>query len=311
MRYVGKKLLQLVGVLFAVSVLTFLLLNLLPGGPETAILGPSATEEARAQLREELGLDRPVPVRYADWVTDALTGDLGKSYVTKQPVSEAIRERLPTSIQLMLLAQIFALGAAIPLGILAARRAGGWFDRTSTTTAFGLLSIPNFVLGIMLIYVFAVQLDVFPAIYRSDDKWRSLVLPAVTLAVAEAAVYLRLLRTDMVATLQEDYIMMAKSKGIPDRRILLHHAFRPSTFTLVTVAGLNIGRLVGGALVVEVLFAIPGVGRLVVESIGKRDYLMVQGSVLVIASAYVIVNFLVDLLYGVLDPRIRHARALT
>lgn len=314
-RFLAKRVLQLVPVLFAVSALSFLLLNLLPGDPTIAILGPSATEENRTALREELGLNDPLPTRYANWVADSVTGDLGKSYVSNQPTLEALRQRLPVTLELLLLSQILALGIAGPLAILAALRPNGWLDRVSTGGAFGLLAVPNFMLGVVLIYVFAVQLGWFPATgytrFADDpaENLRSLVLPAVTLGVAELAVYLRLLRTDLIATLQEDYIAMAKAKGLPTARILLRHALRPSTFSLVTVAGLNLGRLIGGAFVVEYLFALPGIGSLTVESIFKRDYVVVQGTVLLVAVAYVLANFFVDLLYGILDPRVRHARA--
>ncbi len=310
MRYVAKKVLYLIPVLFVVSLLTFLLMNLLPEGPETAILGPAATEENKAELREELDLDDPLPVRYWRWATDAVRGDLGDSFVTKQPVATSIRDTLPNSLYLLIYAQVLALGIGIPLGILAAQRAGGMQDRLTTATAFLFLAIPSFVLALLLKYAVAVRLGWFPAIFLDDDKLRSLFLPALSLAAAEAAVYLRLLRSDMVATLQEDYITMAKAKGLSKSRILLRHAFRPSTFTLVTVAGLNMGRLIGGAFVIEFIFAINGVGRLAVTAVGKRDYLVVQGVVLVVAVMYVLFNLFVDLLYGFLDPRIRHARAV-
>ena len=310
MRYVAKKVLYLIPVLFVVSLLTFLLMNLLPEGPETAILGPAATEENKAELREELDLDDPLPVRYWRWATDAVRGDLGDSFVTKQPVATSIRDTLPNSLYLLIYAQVLALGIGIPLGILAAQRAGGMQDRLTTATAFLFLAIPSFVLALLLKYAFAVRPGWFPAIFLDDDKLGSLFLPALSLAAAEAAVYLRLLRSDMVATLQEDYITMAKAKGLSKSRILLRHAFRPSTFTLVTVAGLNMGRLIGGAFVIEFIFAINGVGRLAVTAVGKRDYLVVQGVVLVVAVMYVLFNLFVDLLYGFLDPRIRHARAV-
>lgn len=314
-RFLLKKLVQLVPVLFAVSALSFLLLNLLPGDPTVAILGPTATQESRTRLRHELDLDKPLPARYATWLGHSVTGDLGKSYVSNQPTTEALKQRLPVSLELLLLSQLLALAVAIPLAILAALRPNRLLDRVSTGSAFGLLAIPNFMLGVLLIYLFAVRLHLFPATgytrftENPAENLRSLVLPAVTLGAAELAVYLRLLRTDLIATLQEDFITMAKAKGLPTWRILLRHALRPSTFSLVTVAGLNLGRLIGGAFVVEYLFALPGIGALTVESIFKRDYIVVQGTVLLVAVAYVLANFCVDLFYGFLDPRVRHARA--
>lgn len=302
-------------VLFAVSAMSFLLLNLLPGDPTIAILGPSATEENVAKLRHELDLDKPLPVRYVTWLGHSVTGDLGKSYVSDQPTAEAIKQRLPVTLELLLLSQLLALLVAVPLAIFAATKPNGLLDRLSTSTAFGFLAVPNFMLGVLLIYVFAVRLRWFPATGYSRfsespiENLRSMALPAFTLGVAELAVYLRLLRTDLIATLQEDFITMAQAKGLPRWQILLRHALRPSTFSLVTVAGLNLGRLIGGAFVVEYLFALPGIGSLAVESIFKRDYIVVQGTVLLVAVAYVLANFFVDLLYGFLDPRVRHARA--
>jgi peptide/nickel transport system permease protein len=318
-RYIRRKLVQLVVVLAVVSAATYLLLNLLPGDPTLAILGPSATKEAQEALRAELNLDDPLPVRYGKWVGGAVTGDLGQSYITRQPVAEAIGERLPLTIELMLMAELIALAVAVPLGIIAGARPNGWVDRTASAVTFGLLSIPNFMLGVLLIYLFAVRWKPFNA--TGIDVWfsigrgqvatpRSIFLPALTLAVGQMAVAMRLLRTDIIATLQQDYIQMARAMGLPNRRILLRHALRPSTFSLITVIGLNMGALIGGSFIVENLFALPGLGRLIVTSIYKRDYLLVQGGVLVVAVGYVVINFAVDLLYAVLDPRVRDARAL-
>lgn len=319
MRYIRRRLVQLVVVLVVVSAATYLLLNLLPGDPTLAILGPSATKEAQAALRADLNLDDPLPVRYGKWVGGALTGDLGQSYITRQSVAQAIGERLPLTIELMLMAEVLALLVAVPLGIIAGARPNGWVDRVGSAVTFGLLSVPNFMLGVVLIYLLAVRWHIFGA--TGIDEWfsigrgqvatpRSLFLPALTLAVGQMAVAMRLLRSDIIATLQQDYIQMARAMGLPNRRILLRHALRPSTFSLITVIGLNMGALIGGSFIVENLFALPGLGRLIVTSIYKRDYLIVQGGVLVVAVGYVVINFLVDILYAVLDPRVRDARAL-
>lgn len=317
MRYFSRKLVQLVLILLAVTFLSFLMLNLLPGDTATVICGFGCTEEGIEQVREDLGLNDPVPVRYAEWLSSAITGDLGESALTKQPVSEAIQQRMPVTLELLIYSQVIALGIAIPAGIIASQRPNGIFDKVSSAIAFLLFAIPNYVLALVLVYMFAVTWQIFPAtnsVPLTEDpveNLRSLFLPAFTLAAAEMAVYLRLLRTDMIATLQEDYITMAKAKGMPNRHILLRHAFRPSTFSLVTVAGLNMGRLIGGALVIEVIFALNGLGRYLVDGIFRRDYIAVQGAVVVIAVGYVLINFAVDILYAVLDPRVRHARALT
>jgi peptide/nickel transport system permease protein len=316
MRFVRKKVVQLLLVLLAVTFLSFFFLNLLPGDTAQVLCGVGGGQECVDQKTEELGLDKPLPVRYVQWLGDALTGDLGTSARNQQPVWEAIQQRLPVTIELLIYSQFIALVVSIPLAVIAAQRAGGIFDRVSTSVAFALLSVPNFILAIVLILIFAVSLQWFPATGYVDfmddpaQNLKDLFLPALTLAVAEMAVYLRLLRTDLIATLQEDYIMMAKAKGLPSRRILLRHAFRPSTFSLVTVAGLNMGRLIGGTFIVEVIFALNGIGNYVVVGILGRDYIPVQGGVVVIAVGYVLINFAVDMFYAVLDPRIRHARAL-
>jgi peptide/nickel transport system permease protein len=320
MRYFWRKLAQLVMILFAVTFLTFWMLNLLPGDPAVIVCGVSCDEEGIAQVREELGLNEPIPVRYVEWLGNAVTGDLGESALTKQPVWEALRQRMPVTLELLIYSQIIALGIAIPCGIIAAQRPDGFFDKASSGLAFLFFAIPNFVLALVLVLIFAVNLNWFPATGYEEltadlpasifGNLRDLFLPAVTLAAAETAVYLRLLRTDMIATLQEDYITMAKAKGMPNHRILLRHAFRPSTFSLVTVAGLNMGRLIGGTLIIEVIFALNGLGKYLVDAIFRRDYIAVQGAVVVIAVGYVLINFLVDMLYAILDPRVRHARAL-
>ncbi len=316
MRFVRKKVTQLLLVLLAVTFLSFLMINLLPGDPAQVICGISCDQAGLDQTREDLGLNDPIPVRYVNWLKDALTGDMGSSAINKQPVSEAIKERLPVTLELLIYSQFIALVVAIPLALIAAQRSGGIFDRVSTTVAFGLLAIPSFVVAIVLILIFAVNLGWFPAVgfvpftENPAENIRYLFLPALSLAVAELAVYMRLLRTDLISTLQEDYITMAKAKGISSRRVLMRHAFRPSTFSLITVAGLNFGRLIGGAFIIEVIFALNGIGRYIVTSILSRDYIPVQGGVVVVAVAYVLINFCIDMLYAVIDPRIRHARAI-
>jgi peptide/nickel transport system permease protein len=319
LRYVGTKVLQLVAVLLLVTFLTFLLLNLLPGGPETAALGVGAEQEQIDEFRAEQHLDDPLMVRYGRWLGNALQGDLGESPITNTSVSDLLTHRLTPTLQLMLYATIVALGVAVPLGILSAYKADSWFDKALNTVAFGMLSVPNFILAVLLIFLFAGQglLDWLPSstyVEFKDDPYehfRHMVLPTVALAAGQIAVYMRLLRTDMIATLQEDYIGVARAKGMPTRRILLKHALRPSSFSLLTVAAINIGQLIGGTIVIEQIFTISGLGSLIVRSIFTRDYLVVQGAIVIVAVGFVLVNFLVDVLYAVLDPRIRHARALS
>jgi peptide/nickel transport system permease protein len=313
MRFLLERILRTLIVLFSVTILTFGLTSLLPGDPAIAMLGLNATEESVAQVRTEMGLDKPLPERYQSWLGNTARGDLGRSYLTQRVVTDQLKEALPVSLLLMLYAQVIALVVAVPLAIISAYREGGVVDRIVTLFTFGAISIPNFVVGVLLVFIFAVSLGWFdptgyiPFSESPTGNMRSLLLPALTLALAEIAVYTRVLRTDMITTLKEDYILMARAKGLPTRRILLAHALKPSSFTLLTVFGLSLAGLISGAVLVETIFNLPGLGRLTVSAIGARDYLLVQGCVLVIAIGFVLANFVADLAYGLLDPRVRRS----
>jgi peptide/nickel transport system permease protein len=313
--FVVRRLLYLVPVLVAVSLLTFLIASLLPGDLAYVILGDQATPEKVAALRHDMGLDQPIWWRYLSWLGHVLQGDFGRSFRTGQTVLQAVAERLPVSLELMLLAQLGALAIGIPLAIACAVRSGSAFDRFMTGSAFSMLSVPAFLSAILLIYLFAVELRWLPATgyvpFNEDPvgNLRSFLLPALTLALGEWPVLMRVLRSDMIATLQEDYIAMARAKGLKPSRILLVHALKPSSLTLVTVTGINIGRLIGGTVIVESIFALPGIGRLLLGAIFTRDLIILQGVVLFVAIGYVLMNFIVDMLYAVLDPRIRHGHA--
>jgi peptide/nickel transport system permease protein len=314
MRFVAKKVAALVVVLFVVSTMSFLLVRALPGNVAVNLLGPTATAEAIKQKEHELKLDRPLPEQYAAYMANVLQGDLDKSLQNGQPITEAIRQRLPVTLELLILSQLLAILVAVPLGILSAYRPEGIVDRVATTTSFGMLAAPAYVSGVFFVYLLAIRFHLFPAIgfSRLGDgigaNLRSVFLPVLTLALPEIASYMRLLRSDMIATLQEDFITMAKAKGLPTSYILLRHALRPSTFSVITVAGLNFGRLIGGTLIVEVLFQQAGIGSFTIQSIFIKDYPAVQGCVLVIAVGYVLANFFVDLSYAAVDPRVRRAR---
>ena len=313
--FVARKLFYLLPVLFAVSLLTFLIASLLPGDLAYVVLGDQATPEKVEALRRDMGLDQPIWWRYLGWLGHVLHGEFGRSFRTGQTVLQAVAERLPVSFELMLLAQLGALAIGIPLAIACAVRSGSAFDRFMTGSAFGMLSVPTFLSAILLIYLFAVELRWLPATgyvpFGEDPvgNLRCFVLPALTLALGEWPVLMRVLRSDMIATLQEDYIMMARAKGLKPSRILLVHALKPSSLTLVTVTGINIGRLIGGTVIVESIFALPGIGRLLIGAISTRDLVILQGVVLIVALGYVLMNFIVDMLYAVLDPRIRHGHA--
>ncbi|MBR0757406.1 ABC transporter permease [Bradyrhizobium jicamae] len=313
--FLAWRLLYLVPVLIAVSVLTFLIASLLPGDLAYVILGDQATPENVAALRHDMGLDQPIWWRYLSWLGHILQGDFGRSFRTGQTVLQAVTERVPVSFELMILAELIGLAIGVPLAIACAAKSGSAFDRFMTGSAFAMLSLPTFLSAILLIFLFAVELRWLPATgyvpFTEDPlaNLRFMVLPALTLALAEWPGIMRVLRSDMIAALQEDYIALAKAKGLKPSRILFVHALKPSSLTLVTITGINIGRLIGGTVIVESVFALPGIGRLLVGAIYTRDLIILQGVVLLVAAGFVIVNFIVDLLYAALDPRIRHGHA--
>jgi peptide/nickel transport system permease protein len=287
------------------------------GIPESAADDPQYAERI-AEARADLNLDDPIPVAYAQWLGDLLPPDvdLGFSYVRNTEVSELLNTAIPRTALLMIYSVGLSLLLAIPLGVLAAYKAGGWVDRVISTSAFGLIAIPNFVVAVVVIYVFAIKLGWFPATNVKDlgdaglvEHLKSYALPVFSLAVGQTAVFARLLRTDMVTTLSEDYIGMAKAKGMPVRTILFRHALRPSSFTLMTVVGINVGQLLGGSVVIEFLFNINGLGSQLAAAVQRSDYILVQAGVMIIATAFILLNFAVDVLYGFLDPRVRHARS--
>jgi len=311
----GKKLAHLVVVLVAVTFLVSAMIDLLPGDPARAILGDNATDEQLAQVRAELRLDEPVFVRYAIWLGNALTGNLGASIRTGQPVGDAIMQRLPVSLELMIIAQIIALVVAVALAMYAAYRPNGVLDKLSTIWSFAAISAPHFVVGLALIFVFSITLGWLPTsgyVTLAEGgfllHYSLLLMPAFALALEPAGVYQRLLRGDMQTTMREDFVLAAQAKGMSTPNILFRQVFRPSSFSLVTLAGINTARLLGSTLVIETLFALPGIGRLLVDSVNSRDFVMVQSTVAVIAVFYVVVNIVIDLLYLVLDPRVRSAR---
>lgn len=317
MRTIVRRLVQLVVVILVVTFFTSLLTRMLPGDP-TTLIASFATDQERADLREELGLNENVFVRYKDWASDFFTGDMGQYYAGTGVQGEQVYDRaklaLPKSLLLILYTQILTLLIAVPLGVFTAYRAGKLSDRWANAVAFGFVALPAFVLAaVMKLYV-GVRWDLLPTIGYTgpseslSEHFRKIAMPVLVLALGQIAVYARLLRSDMVATLQEDFILMAKSKGIPNRRILWRHALRPSSLTLLTVAGLNVGTLLSGALVVEIIFDVGGVGSLIYDAIGRRQYVALQSLIAIVAITYVLINFVVDMLYTVLDPRIRGAR---
>lgn len=322
LRTIGMKILLLIPVLLIVSFGTFLLVDLVPGDPAQQVLGPNSTAEEYELIRQELGLDTPVFQRYVDWLEAVvLHGDLGKNLINPRvEVSDTLRRAFPINLQLAVMAIGLSLVLAVPTAMLSAYFAGRRLDRSLSVTAFGMISVPPFLSGLVLILVFALTLGWLP-----DSQWtrlttngglplnlkenlRSATLPVICIAINEIAVFLRLLRGDLIGTLQEDYVLAAKAKGMSTRHVMMREALRPSSFSLITLAGVSVGRIIGGTVIVERIFSIPGVGKQVVEAATKSDYPIVQGGVLVLAVFYVTINMFIDILYGFLDPRIRRGR---
>lgn len=314
LKKIRARLLHIIPVLLLVSLGTMLLIELTPGDPAVAYLGENATPEQIVVVRQQMGLDRSIPERYVTWLADVAQGDLGTSLRSQQPVLDAVRERLPVTLELAILAQIIAFAVAIPVALISAYRAGGKFDKLTNLASSSLVSSPSFLTALLLVYLLALRFRIFPAtgwVRLTEaplDNLKSAFLPALTLALTEMAVLMRVLRSDVIATLQEDFILSAKAKGLPTWYVLLRHALRPSSFSLVTLAGLSLGRLIGGAVIVETLFALPGIGQLLVNAIFNKDVITVQGVVMFVALVYVALNVLTDVIYTVLDPRTRTAR---
>lgn len=308
---IAKKLIGMVLVILAVTFLTFAAMNTL-GDPLVNILGPQYESTQDPELIEEVkadyNIDDPLPVRWAKWLGDAVQGDFGRSFSTQQSISKILADKLPVTIKIMVFAQIIAVMIAIPWAVIAASRANKPFDNVSTGVSFGILALPNFAMAVILLWVFVKKLGWFPSRYDPSSAWSelsSLFLPALTLGLGLAASYQRLLRTDLITTFQDDFILMAKSKGVPRRRLLYVHALRPSLLSLITVLGINTAGLIGGTIVLETIFSIPGMGREIVEAIIRDDFLVVLSMVAIIASGFVVINVAVDLIYSWLDPRIR------
>ncbi len=303
---------MLIGIVFVITVGAFYLIHLLPGDPAAVILGTGDSPANRAKLYKQLGLNKPIIEQYFVWIKNVLRGNLGTSFITETSVWSTIKQALPIDVEIIVLSQILAFAFAIPTAMRSARKPDGILDRILSAGSFTLLSIPSFVLIVVLVLVIAIKLGVphtGPSSYVSlGTDWianlESLALPAVTLAVGSFVVYYRVLRSDLIATLQEEFITMARSKGITQRRIMWRHALRPSSVSLMGTAGVNIGGLLAGGFIVQFLLSIPGLGYQLIAAIGRSDYLVVQGIVLVVSVGVILINFGFDLLANVIDPRI-------
>jgi peptide/nickel transport system permease protein len=311
-KYILRRLLHMIPVLLIVTLFVFSLLHLTPGDPAVTMLGQEATPEAVAALRARLGLDDPLPVQYVRWLFSAVQGDLGRSIHSNQPVTEAVLERLPVTVQLAVMSIIIALIIAIPVGIISAIRRNSFIDSGATTLALAGVAIPNFFLAVVLIYVFSVQLGLTrvsgytPFTEDPLSNFGSMILPSITLGTALAAIIMRLTRSSLLEVLDEDYVRTARAKGLKQASVIRTHALKNALIPVVTIVGLQIGALLGGTVITETIFSLPGIGRLIVSSIFRRDFPLVQGAVLFVALAFLFTNLIVDLLYAYLDPRIRY-----
>jgi len=295
-----------------VALFVFLMLHLSPGDPATVIAGDYASPDDVARIRAQLGLDRPLYIQFFTWVWSLLQGDLGVSIFSDLPVSRLIAQRLEPTAMLALVTLIISVGIAVPMGVLAAWKAGGWIDRSVMIFAVFGFSIPVFVLGYILIYVFSIQLQVLPVQgYKSLTEGlgpflRNITLPAITLSAIYVALIARITRASVMEVLDEDYVRTARAKGQSERKVLIYHALRNAAVPIVTIIGIGVALLIGGVVVTESVYNIPGLGRLVVDAILKRDYPIIQGLILVFSFVYILINLGIDILYTLLDPRIRY-----
>jgi peptide/nickel transport system permease protein len=307
-----RRILAAVPVILVVTVFVFALLHLAPGDPAAIIAGDLATADDIAKIRSKLGLDQPLLVQFFTWVNQLLHGDLGNSIFSAHPVSQLIAQRLEPTVTLTVMTLLISILIAVPLGVIAAWRVGSWIDRGVMGFAVFGFSVPGFVIGYVLIWLFAIRLDWLPVqgytpLAQGIGPWlANIILPSVTLALAYMALIARITRAAMLETLSQDYIRTAHAKGLATPAVLLRHALHNASVPIVTVIGIGVALLIGGVVITESVFAIPGLGRLTVDAILRRDYPVIQGIILVFSGAYVVVNLVVDMLYTVLDPRIRY-----
>lgn len=311
--YILRRLAQMIPVLLLVSVVVFLLLQLIPGDPALAMLGDGATPEAVAAMHHRLGLDKPIYVQYLRWLEHAVQGDFGRSVSSNKPVMEALWQRLPVTIELTVLSVVISLVIAIPAGIVAATKRNSRLDSVLTTISMLGVSLPHFFVAILLILLFSQYLGWLPPIgYKplQDDPTESLrrmILPAITLGTGLSAIVMRMTRSSLLEVMSKDYVRTARAKGLSEAKTVRRHALKNALIPVITVVGLQIGGLLGGTIITETIFALPGVGRLLIDSIFQRDYPMVQGVVLFAALAYLLTSLIVDVAYALADPRIRYS----
>jgi peptide/nickel transport system permease protein len=310
LQFIVRRLVYLVPVWIGISLVAFLLANLAPGDPARLALqrelGRQPTAEETAAAQEQMGLSDPAPIRYLNWVGDALTGDLGLSYRTGKPVLDSLAERFPTTLQIAGAGLLFAIALAIPLGILAAVYRRGPVDHLSRVVALLGASMPSYWVAYLLILLLSVRLGWLPV--AGSQTWQHAVMPALTLGIGGSASLMRLTRSEMLETLNQDYVRTARAKGLRSRTLLIRHALRNTMIPITTVLGMRFAGMLGGAVIVETIFSWPGIGKLMVDAIFDRDYPMIQGFVIFMGTAFLLINLVVDLGYGLIDPRIRLVR---
>ncbi|TKT69874.1 ABC transporter permease [Aquamicrobium sp. LC103] len=309
--FLVRRLLQLVPVLLVMSLVVFSTSLMLPGDPTTTILGEDANAADRAALREELGLDQPIMVQYGRWLTRALSGDLGRSLRTREPVAEMLTARIPVTFELAILAVILSLVIGVPLGIIAALKRNSWIDSLVSALSLSSMAIPYFWVGILLIMLLSIRLNWLPPSgyvpFHTDPltNLKLMIMPVITIGTAQAALVMRQTRTAMLQVMSQDYIRTARAKGAGEARVIVLHALRNALIPVITVVGLQMGALIGGAVVTETVFSLPGLGRMIVDGIFERDFPVVQGAILVVVLGVLVVNLLTDLSYTLVDRRVR------
>ena len=312
--YILRRLLLAVPTVLGVTLIVFLMMHFIPGDPVALLLGNYYTEAVATAIRQQYGLDRPLPVQYVLWLGRLVTGDWGHSIIANRPIFADLVGRIPVTLELIVLAMGFALLIAIPAGVIAALRPYSWRDYTAMTTALVGVSVPEFFIGVLLILCFSLAWDILPAVGYvplTDSLWGNLkhmILPAITLGLARAALLTRLMRASMMEVIRLDYVTTARAKGVRERAVVLQHALKNALIPTVTVLGLQVGFLIGGAIVVETVFSVPGVGSFGIGAISLRDYPQVQAFVLLFALGFVLMNLVVDILYAFLDPRIKYGQ---
>lgn len=304
LKYIIKKLLLMIPVLLGLTLFIFLILHLAPGEPVDLIVGPNATPEVYENVRESLGLNRSLPVQYSIFLKNLLKGDLGRSILQNRPVSELILERFPVTFKLGILSLILSFVIAVPIGVIAAIKRNTYLDYVSMTGALIGISMPTFWFALLLLYFFAYRLGWFPISGYGTVK--HLILPVITVGLTDAAVTARMVRSSMLEVIGQDYVRTARAKGVHENKVMGKHALKNALIPVITLLGMRVGWIFGGSVILETVFSIPGIGRLIVDGIFSRDYPVVQGSILVLAASVLIGNLIADILYAVVDPRIKY-----